>query len=186
MSDLLNKVLGIEAKRRNLSNEDISNFKGFMNKVSFVESKGNPYAYQSNNPNLPGRGKYQYENDAVVEGKKGSNHALTVANRLENWEKTNEKLPIPPEDRKELSKKSPDFAKLSEATQDALFVIDKSMAGDVPFSDLAKGKIPQSEAYLKYHWRGSDKEKDKKLAQWNREMQDMQAMQARTFSNAIR
>jgi hypothetical protein len=186
MSELLNQVLGIEAKKRKLNSEDLSNFKGFMNRVSFVESKGDPYAYQSNNPNLPGRGKYQYENDAVVAGKKGSNHALTVANRLRNWEKTNGELPIPPEDRAELNNQSPDFAKLDEATQDALFVIDKSMAEDVPFSDLAKGKIPQSEAYLKYHWRGSDKEKDKKLAQWNREMQDMQAMQAKTFPTALR
>jgi hypothetical protein len=42
MSDLLNKVLGIEAKKRKLNDQDLSNLKSFMNNVGEIESNNIP------------------------------------------------------------------------------------------------------------------------------------------------
>jgi hypothetical protein len=104
------------------------------------------------------------------------------ANRLAQWEKANGKLDIPLKEREELSKPSPNFAALSEPVQDALFLVNMSIAPQVPFSDIAKGKIPQKEAWIKYHWAGSEKEAPKKSRMWDMRQMEKQANKAKTFS----
>ena len=179
MSDLLNKVLGIEAKKRKLNDQDLSNLKSFMNNVGEIESNNIPDRYQNDSEDSAGRGKYQFEND------KGSNAAKTAANRLAQWEKANGKLDIPPKEREELSKPSPNFAALSEPVQDALFLVNMSIAPQVPFSDIAKGKIPQKEAWIKYHWAGSEKEVPKKSRMWDMRQMERQANKAKTFVSSL-
>jgi hypothetical protein len=179
MSDLLNKVLGIEAKKRKLNDQDLSNLKSFMNNVGEIESNNIPDRYQNDSKDSAGRGKYQFEND------KGSNAAKTAANRLAQWEKANGKLDIPLKEREELSKPSPNFAALSEPVQDALFLVNMSIAPQVPFSDIAKGKIPQKEAWIKYHWAGSEKEAPKKSRMWDMRQMEKQANKAKTFVSSL-
>jgi hypothetical protein len=179
MSDLLNKVLGIEAKKRKLNDQDLSNLKSFMNNVGEIESNNIPDRYQNDSEDFAGRGKYQFEND------KGSNAARTAANRLAQWEKANGKLDIPLKEREELSKPSPNFAALSEPVQDALFLVNMSIAPQVPFSDIAKGKIPQKEAWIKYHWAGSEKEALKKSRMWDMRQMEKQANKAKTFISSL-
>ena len=179
MSDLLNQVLGIEAKKRKLNDQDLSNLKSFMNNVGEIESNNIPDRYQNDSENSAGRGKYQFEND------KGSNAAKTAANRLAQWEKANGKLDIPPKEREELSKPSPNFAALSEPVQDALFLVNMSIAPQVPFNDIAKGKIPQKEAWIKYHWAGSEKEAPKKSRMWDMRQMEKQADKAKTLSSSL-
>jgi hypothetical protein len=179
MSDLLNQVLGIEAKKRKLNDQDLSNLKSFMNNVGEIESNNIPDRYQNDSKDSAGRGKYQFEND------KGSNAAKTAANRLAQWEKANGKLDIPLKEREELSKPSPNFAALSEPVQDALFLVNMSIAPQVPFSDIAKGKIPQKEAWIKYHWAGSEKEVPKKSRMWDMRQMEKQANKAKTFVSSL-
>ena len=179
MSNLLNQVLEIEAKKRKLNDQDLSNLKSFMNNVGEIESNNIPDRYQNDSEDSAGRGKYQFEND------KGSNAAKTAANRLAQWEKANGKLDIPLKEREELSKPSPNFAALSEPVQDALFVVNMSIAPQVPFNDIAKGKIPQKEAWIKYHWAGSEKEAPKKSRMWDMRQMKKQADKAKTFVSSL-
>jgi hypothetical protein len=179
MSDPLSQVLGIEAKKRKLNNQDLSNLKSFMNNVGEIESNNIPDRYQNDSEDSAGRGKYQFEND------KGSNAARTAANRLAQWEKVNGALDIPANEREELSKPSPNFAVLSEPVQDALFLVNMSIAPKVPFSDIARGKIPQKEAWIKYHWAGSPEEAPKKARMWDMRQMQNKAKEAKTFISSL-
>lgn len=179
MSDLLNQVLGIEARKRKLSSQDLSNLKSFMNNVGEIESNNIPDRYQNDSKDSAGRGKYQFEND------KGSNAARTAANRLAQWEKANGTLDIPSNEREELAKSSPNFAVLSEPVQDALFLVNMSIAPKVPFSDIARGKIPQKEAWIKYHWAGSPEEAPKKERMWDMRQMQNKAKEAKTFISSL-
>lgn len=179
MSNVLDVVIEKEAKGRELNNEDISNIRSFMRNVGEIESNNIPDRYQADREDSAGRGKYQFEND------KGSNAAKTAANRLSQWEKQNGKLELSKEEREELSKPSPNFAKLSEDAQDALFLINLSVAPNVPFTDIAKGKIPQKEAWIKYHWAGSEKEVGEKERMWDMRMLKNKAKQAKTFISSL-
>ena len=179
MSDLLNQVLGIEARKRKLSSQDLSNLKSFMNNVGEIESNNIPDRYQNDSKDSAGRGKYQFEND------KGSNAARTAANRLAQWEKANGTLDIPSNEREELAKSSPNFAVLSEPVQDALFLVNMSIAPKVPFSDIARGKIPQKEAWIKYHWAGSPEEAPKKERMWDIRQMQNKAKEAKTFISSL-
>ena len=179
MSDPLSQVLGIEARKRKLSSQDLSNLKSFMNNVGEIESNNIPDRYQNDSEDSAGRGKYQFEND------KGSNAARTAANRLAQWEKANGTLDIPSNEREELAKSSPNFAALSEPVQDALFLVNMSIAPKVPFSDIARGKIPQKEAWIKYHWAGSPEEAPKKERMWDMRQMQNKAKEAKTFISSL-
>jgi Rad3-related DNA helicase len=183
MSSITNKVLKVEADSRNLNAEDLTNLLGFARKVGEIESNNIPDRLQGDDPNLAGRGKYQFEND------KGSNAAKTAATRLKQWESKNEPLPIPKKDREELSKPSPDFSKLSEDTQDALFFINLSIHPTAPFTDIAKGKISNKDAWLNYHWAGADADKESKSSMWDNRFSNSSlakaAKTAKTFPEAL-
>jgi len=155
-------VLGVEQQSRNLSVDDIDRLVAWASQVGEIESNNIPDRKQSDGG--PGRGKYQYELDDGV----GAGANLTARQRLENWEKSRGvELPIPPEDRAILSSDNPDFSLLSEDTQDALFIVDKALAPDVPVSDIAQGNVDPMDAWIKYHWRGSDEEVAAKQQMWN-------------------
>lgn len=179
MSNLLDQVLSTEAKARSLEDKDISNIRGFISKVGDIESNNRPDRYQDDSDESAGRGKFQFEND------KGSNASKTAAKRLSQWEEKNGKLPLSKAERDELSKPSPNFAKLSEDTQDAMFIINMSIAENVPFTKIAKGEIPQKEAWIKYHWAGSEEEAENKRKMWDERQAINQAMQARTFVSSL-
>jgi hypothetical protein len=92
---------------------------------------------------------------------------------------------ITTERRRRRKKVSPDFSVLSEDTQDALFLINLSVAPNVPFTDIAKGKIPQKEAWIKYHWAGSEDEAASKSKMWDMRMIKNKAKQAKTFIESL-
>jgi hypothetical protein len=58
--------------------------------------------------------------------------------------------------------KNPDFSKLSEDMQDAIFYADKAM-GKMPVTDLVKGNLSQEDAWADYHWAGNPKERQTKI-----------------------
>jgi len=182
MSSITNKVLKVEADSRKLGEAELTNLLGFARKVGEIESNNIPDRKQDDSEKGIGRGKYQFE------GKGGSNAAKTAANRLKQWENKNEALPIPKADRVELSKDSPDFSKLSEDTQDALFFINLSVGEGIPFTDIAKGKVSNKEAWLKYHWAGSDEDRPAKESMWDSRFNNSllkRAQAAKTFPEAL-
>jgi len=176
----LQKVLQVEADKRNLSSNDVLRLMDWADNVAQVESNKIATRTQGDSEQGIGRGKYQFEST------KGSGAAKTAATRFFNWEKQNDVLEIPKEDREELYKEDPDFSKLSEETQDALFIIHHSLHPKTPLTDIAKGKVQQSEAWLKYHWAGNDKDKSSKQQQWYKEIElPKKAKIANTFAEAM-
>lgn len=153
-------VLKKEAERRNLGDAEVARLKEWANNVAELESNNNPSRTQGDSPTGIGRGKYQFE-------KGGSNTAKVAANRFMNWEKANGTVKIPEEDRKELQKESPDFSVLSEDTQDAVFFIHHSLHPLTPITKIAEGTYPQKDAWIDFHWAGSEKERPKKEKMWD-------------------
>lgn len=156
--------LQFEAQRRGWDDMGVARFENWRKGVAEVESNSIPTRTQGDEEDGIGRGKYQYENSA------GSNTNVTARNRLNDF------LPLygysitdlPEADRTELLSDDPDFAALSEETQDLLFLADKSMAGETRLNDLADGSYDPRDAWIDWHWKGSADEADAKEAQWNR------------------
>ena len=189
MNSLQDMVLSVEAQERNLAPEEIERLKYFASQVAEIESNNKADRQQGDDPSLPGKGKYQFETNA----KGGSNSAFTANNRLRNWEKRFGSLPIPEKDRKELQKKSPDFSRLSEDTQDALFFINLSQHETAPLTELAKGKIANKNMWLDFHWAGGKNSPElipEKEEMWDKRFRsstlNQRALTANTFPEAMR
>ena len=184
MSKLFSEVLRTEAKARDLNVDDVARLLTFSNRVAEIESNNIADRTQGDSEKGIGRGKYQFENAG------GSNAAKTAANRLAQWEEQHKFLDIPKEDRVELGKDSPDFSKLSEDTQDALFIINMSIADGVPLTDIAKGKVSDKEAWIKYHWAGDPSKVSAKESMWDTRFNPQEAVAkraktAKTFVSAL-
>lgn len=184
------KVLQTEAKKRNLTKEEVKRLRKWANNVAEVESEGIANRLQNDSENGIGRGKYQFEIQKNVNGEKvGSGTAKTAANRFFNWEKQNGKLNIPKKDREELKKDMPDFSKLSENTQDAVFFIHHSLHPQTPLSKIAKGNYDPKEAWINFHWAGDDKKAPAKRNMWDSRIENKRiakiANLANTFIQAI-
>lgn len=184
MSKLFSEVLRTEAKERDLNADDVARLLTLSRKVGEIESNNIPTRTQGDSAEGIGRGKYQFETE------KGSNAARTAANRLLQWESKHKSLDLSKEERTELLKNSPDFSKLSEDAQDALFIINLSIAEGVPLTDIAKGKISDKEAWLAYHWAGSEDKRASKEQMWDSRFSeqaqlDKRANTAKTFVDAL-
>ena len=131
------------AKKKGWSKEQAENFRKYGDAVAFTESNNDPYAVQIGGG--PGRGKYQYE---VGDSVKTALNRLKSFNRAMGIEDNFTK-----EDKKILSSENPDFSKLSEDAQDAVFVADTW--GKAPTDSIASGEITPEDTWVKYHWAGN-------------------------------
>jgi len=156
--ELLNK----EAKKRGWSDEQTSVFEAWRSGVGKVESNNIADRLQGDDEKGIGRGKYQYEST------RGSGTNKTALNRLVSLLKIHgySLKDLPENDRLELEKPDPDFAKLSEGTQDMAFLADKSMAKETKLNDLVEGKINFDDAWINWHWKGQKDQAEAKKEQW--------------------
>jgi len=143
--------------KRNYSNEEISVLKRHADYVANAESDNIANRIQMGGG--PGRGKYQYE--LSTENKSGQQGAKTAVNRYINFKK-DKKLTLTEKDKQLMQDKNPDFSKLSEDMQDAIFYADKAM-GKMPVTDLVKGNLSQEDAWADYHWSGNPEERQTKI-----------------------
>jgi hypothetical protein len=157
-------LLEKEAERRQWTPEETSVFEQWRNSVGEIESNNIPSRVQGDDPKGYGRGKYQYE---VARGK-GSGTNKTALNRLKKFLKRYESdlSMLPKADQRELKKDDPDFARLTEDTQDLLFLADKSEAPESNLNALVQGKIPLDDAWIQWHWKGNPKEVPVKKQMW--------------------
>lgn len=161
-----NLLLEREAKKRGWGDEEIARFESWRNQVAEIESNDIASRTQGDSEKGIGRGKYQYERGGESGG---SGAAKTAVTRLSNYlNKNNMSLSmLPKADIKVLQSREPDFAKLSEETQDIIFLADKAEAKDVPLNKLVMGEISPQEAWLDWHWRGKAKDRPSKINLWN-------------------
>lgn len=162
-------LLKAEATRRNWEPLQVDMFESWREGVANVESGNDPARLQGDDEKGYGRGKYQYE---VARGE-GSGTNATAINRLHKflsrWDLTFNSLPEG--DQEILRSADPDFAKLSEDTQDILFLADKSEAPETSLDALTSGSISPAEAWADWHWKGSKEKRGDKLKQWKRNAQ---------------
>ncbi len=142
---------------RNYTDEEISVLRRHADYVANAESDNIANRIQMGGG--PGRGKYQYE--LSTENKPGQQGAKTAVNRYIKFKK-DKKLTLTEEDKQLMQDKNPDFSKLSEDMQDAIFYADKAM-GKMPITDLVKGNLSQEDAWADYHWAGNPKERQTKI-----------------------
>ena len=142
---------------RNYTDEEIQVLQQHADYVSNAESDRIPDRIQMGGG--PGRGKYQYE--ISTKNKPGQQGAKTAVNRYINFKK-DKKLTLTKEDKQLMQNKNPDFSKLSEDMQDAIFYADKAM-GNMPVGDLVKGKLSHENAWADYHWSGDPEERQDKI-----------------------
>lgn len=161
-----NLLLEREAKKRGWGDEEIQRFESWRNQVAEIESNNIASRTQGDSETGIGRGKYQYE---LGKSGGGSGAAKTAVKRLTNYlDRNNLSLSmLPKQDIAVLQSKEPDFSKLSEETQDIIFLADKAEAKDVPLNQLVMGEISPQEAWLDWHWRGSSKERPAKMKMWD-------------------
>lgn len=172
-----NLLLEREASKRGWGEEEVGRFENWRNQVAEIESNNIANRTQGDSDTGIGRGKYQYE---LGKAGGGSGAAKTAVTRLNTYlDRNNLSLSmLPKEDVAILQSKEPDFSKLSEETQDIIFLADKSMAKDVPLNKLVSGEISPQEAWLDWHWRGSKKERPAKMKMWDTRFRAMPASDA--------
>ena len=171
----------LEAIKLN-ENENINNFRRFMEATKNVESDNNYEAIQFGTPIA--RGAYQYETnlkfkDSKGNEKQGSNAAFAAVNRLVRMFSGDKPdyittITVNEKDRKEIFDRARklqdlgkrdgliDLSKESKSFQDALFVADKIFHPNLKVKDLLSGKLSIEDAWLNYHWAGSSDEKETK------------------------
>jgi|15BtaG_2_1085339.scaffolds.fasta_scaffold50834_2 hypothetical protein len=159
-------VLGFEASRRGWEPLQVEMFDSWRQGVANVESGDIPTRLQGDHKDGYGRGKYQYE----VSRGKGSGANLTAIKRLHSFLSRYELdvSGLPEKDQNILSSADPDFARLSENTQDILFLADKAEARETRLDDLTTGKISPADAWADWHWKGKAASRPAKLKQWER------------------
>ena len=142
---------------RNYTDEEIEVLKQHADYVANAESDRIPDRIQMGGG--PGRGKYQYE--IVTEDKPGQQGAKTAVNRYINL-KNKYGIPLTEEDMLLRQDENPDFSKISEDMQDAIFYADKAM-GNMPVGNLVRGRLSHEDAWADYHWAGDPQEREKKI-----------------------
>ena len=166
MSSVYDTLLDSIAADRGWGDEEKEAFNSWRDKVAEIESNGIADRVQTSGG--PGRGKYQYE---LADGGSGANDA--ARNRLKAL--IGDDLPgVPEADRTELAKADPDFSKLSEDTQDALFLADKQKDAKTTLDDLVDGAITEGDAWASWHWKGAEEDLPAKLEMWNNRFEEEQ------------
>lgn len=155
MNELDWAILNID-KDRGWDDAKWRTFWDWAARVAIIESNDNPEAVQQ--PSGPGRGKYQYE---LKKGGSGAN--LTARNRFYRLVDADV---LEPTVRRELNKLDPDFSKLPEETQDAIFLADKHFSPVTILGDLVRHKISFQDAWLDWHWMGAPEDRPSKVYMW--------------------
>ena len=153
-------VLGQFGNAKGFTSEELANLKQYADSVAQVESLGQPDAVQGGGG--PGRGKYQYELSS-----RGSGRNKTGRQRLKNFEAKYGAVELAEKDREILSGTDPDYSRLSEDAQDAIFYADLAM-GPTKTKDLASGKTNPEDEWIKNWWAGSEDQADSKRDMWRR------------------
>ena len=65
-----------------------------------------------------------------------------------------------------------DFSKLPESLQDDIFYASAAQKEGFLLDDLASGKLSEKDAWLNYHWAGSDEERGKKAKEWEERFEE--------------
>lgn len=144
--------------KRNYTDEEMEVLKEHADLVANAESDRIPDRVQTSGG--PGRGKYQYELES--EEKEGQQGAKTAVNRYINF-KTKNNIPLTDRDLELMADKNPDFSKLPEDLQDAIFYADKAEHPKFSLTDLVKGRLSQEDAWADYHWAGDPNEREEKI-----------------------
>jgi len=151
-------ILNAIQKQRNYTNEQMDVLKEHADLVANAESDRIPTRIQTSGG--PGRGKYQYE--ISTKAKPGQQGAKTAVNRYIQFKKDNN-ISLTDKDLELMANKNPDFSKLPEETQDAIFYADKYQHPKFSLGDLVTGKLSQTEAWADYHWAGNPNEREAKI-----------------------
>lgn len=189
------ELLEKEAERRGWNKTETNVFDTWRQSVARKEGfRGDPALLQKGGG--PGRGKYQYE---IGEGM----GADTARNHLIQYLKKNnlslKDLPAKDQEILDPKNKKPDFSKLSEDTQDMAFLADKVIgrlntwdaeqgkflstkeAPSMSLDALVKGNINYKDAWLNWHWKGSNvKDREQRAASWDRDVKVLGAADALT------
>ena len=159
---LYEKALGALAKTRGWTDAQCDVLRAYAECVAAVESNCDPEACQAGGG--PGRGKYQFE---LMEG--GSGAASVARNRLAKFSfKHGVHFDFNKADLEVLQSDDPDFSKLSEDAQDAIFVANADRHPRFRLDDLMSGKTSFEDAWVKYHWAGGESQEPARREHWRR------------------
>ena len=166
-------VRPLDLIRENRGDAVADSLQRYGNKVAEIESNNMPSRVQLIKrdgkfvEDGPGRGKYQFE--MFYAG--GSGAAKTAINSTINlYKKYNQKVP---EELYKLSlQEDIDFSKLPESLQDDIFYASAAQKEGFLLDDLASGKLSEKDAWLNYHWAGSDEERGKKAKEWEERFEE--------------
>lgn len=154
-SSVYQQLLNQIANKRGWGEQERLVFDSWKEKVAEIESNNIPDRIQTSGG--PGRGKYQYE---LEDGGSGANN--TAKNRLKAL--IGDDLPgVSESDRAELNEADPDFSKLSEDLQDALFLADKQNDPKTKLDTLVTGQVTEADAWADWHWKGAKEDRPAKI-----------------------
>ena len=162
--------------RKNRGDAVADSLQRYGRKVAEIESNNMPTRIQDielDNGEIisdgPARGKYQYE--MFYRG--GSGAAKTAVNSTINlYKKYNQK--VPDELYKLSLQEDVDFSKLPESLQDDIFYASSAQKKGFLLDDLASGKLSEKDAWLNYHWAGSDEERGQKAKMWEERFKEIE------------
>ena len=146
-----------------LSEEQIDELKKHSELVGYMESDNIPDRVQIGGG--PGRGKHQYEIKGSIDG---SGASKTAVNRYINF-KIDRGLKLTERDLLLKQDKNPDFSKLPEDLQDAIFYADKAL-GYLPVNDLVNKKLSHEEAWVDYHLIGNKEDREINLEKFKKKI----------------
>ena len=168
------EFLSVLATDKGWDEDKASRMLQYANQVAAVESNNQPDAVQ---PGGPGRGKYQFEL-----GSGGSGRNKTSIGRMKNFIAKHGIQPqFDERDMAIINSDDPDFSLLSEDAQDAIFIADAAM-GTMPTTDLVDGRLSPEDAWIKYHWAGSERDEPVRRKHWK----DTHEYRQRMYANAMR
>ncbi len=156
-----NIILQAIKSERQYNQEQIDRLKEHSRLVGYMESDSIPDRVQIGGG--PGRGKHQYEIKGSIDG---SGASKTAVNRYITF-KTNRGLGLTKRDLLLKENKNPDFSKLPEDLQDAIFYADKAL-GYLPVDDLVNKKLSHEEAWVDYHLIGNKKDREINLEKFKK------------------
>jgi len=156
-----NIILQAIRSERQYNQKQIDTLKEHSRLVGYMESDSIPDRVQIGGG--PGRGKHQYEIKGSIDG---SGASKTAANRYITF-KTDRGLELTEQDLLLKEDKNPDFSKLSENLQDAIFYADKAL-GYLPVNDLVNKKLSHEEAWVDYHLIGNKENREINLEKFKK------------------
>ncbi len=156
-----NIILQAIKSERQYNQEQIDRLKEHSRLVGYMESDSILDRVQIGGG--PGRGKHQYEIKGSIDG---SGASKTAVNRYITF-KTNRGLGLTKRDLLLKENKNPDFSKLPEDLQDAIFYADKAL-GYLPVDDLVNKKLSHEEAWVDYHLIGNKKDREINLEKFKK------------------